>query len=71
MEASAATGEEGRFVLQGKFREDANGIVERLTGRHVSAFPSDRDVDEDVVIQAFVLERVRDGRCSQGPAEPP
>jgi uncharacterized protein YbcI len=45
-----------RRALQGKFREDANGIVERLTGRHVSAFLSDHDVDEDVVIQAFVLE---------------
>ena len=45
-----------RRVLQGKFREDANGIIERLTGRHVSAFLSDHDVDEDVVIQAFVLE---------------
>lgn len=45
-----------RRVLKGKFREDASGIVERLTGRHVSAFLSDHDVDEDVVIQAFVLE---------------
>jgi uncharacterized protein YbcI len=45
-----------RRVLQGKFRKDASGIVERLTGRHVSAFLSDHDVDEDVVIQAFVLE---------------
>jgi uncharacterized protein YbcI len=45
-----------RRVLQGKFRKDANGIVERLTGRHVSAFLSDHDVDQDVVIQAFVLE---------------
>lgn len=43
-------------VLQGKFREDANGIVERLTGQHVSACLSDHDVDEDVVIQTFVLE---------------
>ena len=45
-----------RRAIQGKFREDANGIVERLTGRHVSAFLSDQDVDEDVVIQAFLLE---------------
>ena len=45
-----------RRALQGKFREDANGIVEQLTGRQVSAFLSDHDVDEDVVIQAFVLE---------------
>jgi uncharacterized protein YbcI len=45
-----------RRVLQGKFREDANGIVERLTGRRVCAFLSDHNVDEDVVIQAFVLE---------------
>jgi uncharacterized protein YbcI len=55
-----------RRVLQSKFGEDANGIVERLTGRHVSAFLSDHDPDEDVLIQAFVLEPVRDGRCSQG-----
>jgi uncharacterized protein YbcI len=45
-----------RQVLQSKFREDANGIVERLTGRHASALLSDHDVDEDIVIQAFVLE---------------
>jgi uncharacterized protein YbcI len=45
-----------RQALKGKFREDANRIVGRLTGQHVSAFLSDHDVDEDVVIQAFVLE---------------
>ena len=45
-----------RRVLQGRLREDANAIVERLTGQHVSAFLSDHDVDQDVVIQAFVLE---------------
>jgi uncharacterized protein YbcI len=51
-----------RRVLQGKFRDDANGIVERLTERRVLAFLSDHDVDEDVVIQAFVLDPVRNGR---------
>jgi uncharacterized protein YbcI len=45
-----------RQVLQRKFREDANGIVERLTGQRVSAFLSDHDVDEDIVVQTFVLE---------------
>jgi uncharacterized protein YbcI len=45
-----------RHVLQGKFREDANRTVERLTGQHVAVFLSDHNVDEDVVIQAFVLE---------------
>ena len=45
-----------RQLLHGKFRKDANGIVERLTGQHVAVFLSDHDVDEDVVIQAFVLE---------------
>jgi uncharacterized protein YbcI len=45
-----------RRVFQGKFRDDANGIVERLTGRKVVAFLSDHDVDEDVAIEAFVLE---------------
>jgi uncharacterized protein YbcI len=45
-----------RQALQRKFREDANGIVERLTGQHVSAFLSDHDVDEDIVVQTFVLE---------------
>jgi uncharacterized protein YbcI len=45
-----------RQALQGKFREDANGTVERLTGQHVAVFLSDHNVDEDVVIQAFVLE---------------
>ena len=57
----AAEGEQGlvrdvRHALQGKFGEEANGIVERLTGRHVVAFLSDHDVDKDVLIQAFVLE---------------
>jgi uncharacterized protein YbcI len=45
-----------RRLLHSTFREDANAIVERVTGRHVSAFLSDHDPDEDVVIQAFVLE---------------
>jgi uncharacterized protein YbcI len=45
-----------RQVLQGKLREEASGTVERLTGRQVSAFLSDHHVDEDVVIQVFVLE---------------
>jgi uncharacterized protein YbcI len=45
-----------RRVFQGKFRDDATGIVERLTGRKVIAFLSDHDVDEDVAIEAFVLE---------------
>jgi uncharacterized protein YbcI len=60
-----------RQVLQAKFREDANGIVERLTGQHVSAFLSDQDVDEDVVIQAFVLEPGPRPAISQGPVEVP
>ena len=45
-----------RRVFQGKFREDANGTIERLTGQRVEAFLSDHDVDEDIVIEAFVLE---------------
>jgi uncharacterized protein YbcI len=45
-----------RQGLQRKFREDATGIVERLTGQHVSAFLSDHDVDKDIVVQTFVLE---------------
>jgi uncharacterized protein YbcI len=58
-----------RRVLQGKYREDANGIVERLTGQRVAAFLSDHDVDEDVVIQAFVLEPAPRRAFSQDPAE--
>lgn len=45
-----------RQKLNGKFRENANGIIERLTGQRVAVFLSDHDVNEDVVIQAFVLE---------------
>jgi uncharacterized protein YbcI len=45
-----------RRVFQGKFRDDANGTIERLTGQRVEAFLSDHDVDEDIVIEAFVLE---------------
>ena len=44
-----------RQALNGTFREDANAIVERLTGRPVSSFLSDHDVERDIVIQAFVL----------------
>ena len=46
-----------RRVFQGKFREDAIEIVERLTGRKVMAFLSDHAIDEDVAIEAFVLVR--------------
>jgi uncharacterized protein YbcI len=57
----ADAGEEGlvrgvRQALRGKFLEEANGIVERLTGQRVCAFLSDHDVDQDIVFQAFVLE---------------
>lgn len=45
-----------RRVFQGKFREDAVEIVERLTGRKVRAFLSDHAIDPDVAIEAFVLE---------------
>jgi uncharacterized protein YbcI len=45
-----------RRVFQGKFRDDACGIVERLTGRKVIAFLSDHAIDEDIAIEAFVLE---------------
>jgi uncharacterized protein YbcI len=44
-----------RRVFQGKFREDANSIIERLTGRKVLCFLSDHAIDEDVAIEAFVL----------------
>ena len=45
-----------RRVFQGKFREDASSIVERLTGRRVLCFLSDHAIDEDVAIEAFVLK---------------
>jgi uncharacterized protein YbcI len=44
-----------RRVFEAKFRDDANAMVERLTGRQVEAFLSDHDVEEDVMIEAFVL----------------
>jgi uncharacterized protein YbcI len=47
-----------RQALSGSLREDAKEIVERLTGRPVSSFLSDHDVDKDIVIQAFVLGSV-------------
>ena len=58
-----------RQVLKGKFREDANRIVGRLTGQRVSVFLSDHDVGEDVVIQAFVLEPAPGRALSQSPVE--
>jgi uncharacterized protein YbcI len=45
-----------RRVFQGKFREDAVEIVEKLTGRTVKAFLSDHAIDPDVAIEAFVLD---------------
>jgi uncharacterized protein YbcI len=45
-----------RRVFQGKFGDEANEIIEGLTGRKVVAFLSDHNVDEDVAIEAFVLE---------------
>jgi uncharacterized protein YbcI len=49
-----------RRVFQGKFREDAVEIVERLTGRKVKAFLSDHAIDPDIAIEAFVLEPADD-----------
>jgi len=45
-----------RRVLQGKFREDASEIVERLTGRKVRAFLSDHAIEADIAAEVFVLE---------------
>ena len=50
-----------RRVFQGKFREDAVEIVEKLTGRTVKAFLSDHAIDPDVAIEAFVLVPVGNG----------
>ena len=50
-----------RRVFQGKFREDAVEIVEKLTGRTVKAFLSDHAIDPDVAIEAFVLEPLDNG----------
>jgi uncharacterized protein YbcI len=44
-----------RRVFQDKFRDDAIGVVERLTGRKVITFLSDHNVEQDIVIEAFVL----------------
>jgi len=44
-----------RRVFQGKFRDDATSIVERLTRRKVLAFLSDHAIDEDVAAEVFVL----------------
>jgi len=44
-----------RRVFQGKFRDDANSIVERLTGRKVLCFLSDHAIDEDIAVEVFVL----------------
>jgi uncharacterized protein YbcI len=55
-EGEEALVREMRQGLHRKFRDDATGIVERLTGQHVSSFLSDHDVDKDIVVQTFVLE---------------
>jgi uncharacterized protein YbcI len=45
-----------RRSLEGAFRQEAIGVVEKLTGRSVVAMLSDHAVDPDYSIQAFVLE---------------
>jgi uncharacterized protein YbcI len=45
-----------RRVFQGKFGDEANEIIERLSGRKVLAFLSDHNVDQDIAIEAFVLD---------------
>ena len=45
-----------RQALQGKLRGPASGIIERLTGRRVCASLSSYEVDEDTVVQTFILE---------------
>ena len=49
-----------RRVLQGKFREDATEIVERLMGRKVRAFLSDHAIEADIAAEVFVLEPAED-----------
>jgi uncharacterized protein YbcI len=44
-----------RRVFQGKFGGEAKAEVERLTGRRVVAFLSDHEVEQDVMIEAFIL----------------
>jgi uncharacterized protein YbcI len=44
-----------RRVFQGKFGDEAKAEVERLSGRKVVAFLSDHEVEQDVVIEAFIL----------------
>jgi len=46
-----------RRVFQGKFREDAAEIAERLTGRKVRAFLSDHAIDPDIAAEIFVFEQ--------------
>jgi uncharacterized protein YbcI len=63
IEAEKTLAEEGeetlvrgiRRVFQGKFGGEARAEVERLTGRRVVAFLSDHEVEQDVVIEAFIL----------------
>ena len=50
-----------RHVFQGKFRDDANEIVERILSRKVRAFLSDHAIDPDVACEVFVLEPNGDG----------
>jgi uncharacterized protein YbcI len=49
-----------RRVFQGKFRDDATAIIERLTGRNVRAFLSDHAIEPDVAVECFVLEDAAD-----------
>jgi uncharacterized protein YbcI len=56
----AEEGEEGlvrgvRRVFQGKFRDDAVSMIERLTGRPVRAFLSDHEIEPDIAVEVFVL----------------
>jgi len=50
-------------------RSELVAIVERLTGRKVSAFMSSNHVNPDVAIESFVLE-LRDTRGDEHPDAP-
>lgn len=56
-----------RRAFQGAFRDDAIGLVERVTGQRVVAFLSDHAVDPDYAVEVFVLDS--DGGASAG--DPP
>jgi uncharacterized protein YbcI len=61
---------EERTAFQRLMRDDAVSMVERLTGRTVTAFMSNNHIDPDMAVETFVLAS-RPAEAAAHPADSP